>query len=146
MTKARELAELGAAVSVHDNRVDFDRQLQVRGLTDAAQIISLSLDSAEASTIASLYTCPGSTKTIIIGKSAANVLPNNNVDFSAAIMDSATDSSPTHIVKNVTIAPGGTEVIVGGDHKIIMQTADRLKAVASDSDSLDVIVSYVEQT
>ena len=49
-------------------------------------------------------------------------------------------------VKNVTIAPGGTEVIVGGDHKIIMQTADRLKAVASDSDSLDVIVSYVEQT
>ena len=53
MTKARELAELGAAVSVHDNRVDFDRQMQVRGLTDSAQIISLSLDSAEASTIAS---------------------------------------------------------------------------------------------
>ena len=53
MTKARELAELGAAVSVHDNRVDFDRQMQVRGLTDSAQIISLSLDSAEASTLAS---------------------------------------------------------------------------------------------
>ena len=53
MTKARELAELGAAVSVHDNRVDFDRQMQVRGLTDSAQIISLSLDSAEASNIAS---------------------------------------------------------------------------------------------
>ena len=53
MTKARELAELGAAGSVHDNRVDFDRQMQVRGLTDSAQIISLSLDSAEASTIAS---------------------------------------------------------------------------------------------
>ena len=53
MTKARELAELGAAVSVHDNRVDFDRQMQVRGLTDSAQISSLSLDSAEASTIAS---------------------------------------------------------------------------------------------
>ena len=53
MTKARELAELGAAVSVHDNRVDFDRQMQVRGLTDSAQIISLSLDSAVASTIAS---------------------------------------------------------------------------------------------
>ena len=53
MTKARELAELGAAVSVHDNRVDFDRQMQVRGLTDSAQIISLSLDSAESSTISS---------------------------------------------------------------------------------------------
>jgi len=100
----------------------------------------LSTDSA------TLYTCPSATKTIIIGMSAANVLPNQNVNFSAAIMDSATDSDPTHIIRNATIAPGGTEVIVGGDHKIIMQTADRLKAVASDSDSLDVIVSYVEQT
>ena len=40
----------------------------------------LSTDSA------TLYTCPSSTKTIIIGMSAANVLPNNNVNFSAAIM------------------------------------------------------------
>ena len=100
----------------------------------------LSTDSA------TLYTCPSATKTIIIGMSAANVLPNQNVNFSAAIMDSATDSDPTHIIRNATIAPGGTEVIVGGDHKIIMQAGNILKAVSSDSDSLDVIVSYVEQT
>ena len=100
----------------------------------------LSTDSA------TLYTCPGSTKTIIIGMSAANVLPNKNVNFSAAIMDSATDSDPTHIIRNATIAPGGTEVIVGGDHKIILEPTHRLKAVASDSDSLDIVVSFVEQT
>ena len=99
----------------------------------------LSTDSA------SLYTCPSSTKTIIIGMSAANILPNTNVNFSAASMDSASDSTPTHIVKNVTIAPGGTEVIVGGDHKIIMQAGNIINAVSSDSNSLDVIVSYVEQ-
>ena len=78
--------------------------------------------------------------------SAANVLPNTNVNFSAAIMDSATDSDPTHIIRNATIAPGGTEVIVGGDHKIILEPTHRLKAVASDSDSLDIVVSFVEQT
>ena len=100
----------------------------------------LSTDSA------TLYTCPGATKTIIIGMSAANVLPNQNVNFSAAIMDSATDSDPTHIIRNATIAPGGTEVIVGGDHKIILEPTHRLKAVASDSDSLDIVVSFVEQT
>ena len=100
----------------------------------------LSTDSA------TLYTCPSSTKTIIIGMSAANVLPNQNVNFSAAIMDSATDSDPTHIIRNATIAPGGTEVIVGGDHKIILEPTHRLKAVASDSDSLDIVVSFVEQT
>ena len=99
----------------------------------------LSVDSA------TLYTCPGSTKTIIIGMSAANVLSNSNVNFSAGIQDSASGNL-AHIVKNATIAPGGTEVIVGGDHKIIMQAGNILKAVSSDSDSLDVIASYVEQT
>ena len=96
----------------------------------------LSTDSA------TLYTCPSATKTIIIGMSAANVLPNQNVNFSAAIMDSATDFDPTHIIRNATIAPGGTEVIVGGDHKIILEPTHRLKAVASDSDSLDIVVSF----
>ncbi len=52
MTKARELAELGRAVTVHDHRVDFDRQMQVRGITDSAQIQILSTDSAEVVTIA----------------------------------------------------------------------------------------------
>tara|TARA_B100000963_G_scaffold353582_1_gene368527 strand:- start:7810 stop:9255 length:1446 start_codon:yes stop_codon:yes gene_type:complete len=36
MTKARELAELGKAVSVHDNRLDFDRNVVVPGLIDSS--------------------------------------------------------------------------------------------------------------
>jgi len=52
MTKARELAELGKAVSVHDNRVDFDRSIQVPGLLDSAQVLILSTDSSEVTTIA----------------------------------------------------------------------------------------------
>ena len=101
----------------------------------------LSTDSA------TLYTCPSATKTIIIGMSAANVLPNQNVNFSAGIQDSGGAAGQvTHIVKNTTISPGGTEVIVGGDHKIIMQTGNIIKAVASDSDSLDIVISFVEQT
>ena len=52
MTKARELAELGKAVLVHDNRIDFDRQMQVPGLLDSAQVLVISTDSAEVTTIA----------------------------------------------------------------------------------------------
>ena len=101
----------------------------------------LSTDSA------TLYTCPSNTKTIVIGMSAANVLSNNNANFSAGIQDSSGAAARvTHIVKNATVAPGGTEVIVGGDHKIILEPTHRLKAVASDSDSLDIVVSFVEQT
>ena len=52
MTKARELAEFGKVVSVHDNRVDFDRKIQVPGLIDSADIQVFTLDSSEATTIA----------------------------------------------------------------------------------------------
>lgn len=52
MTKARELAELGKAITVHDNRVDFDRSIQVPGLLDSAQVLVLSTDSSEVTTIA----------------------------------------------------------------------------------------------
>ena len=52
MTKARELAELGKVVSVHDNRVDFDRKIQVPWLIDSADIQVFTLDSSEATTIA----------------------------------------------------------------------------------------------
>jgi hypothetical protein len=52
MTKARELAELGGTVTVHDDRVDFDRTIQVPGLIDSAQVQVLSTDSAEVTTIA----------------------------------------------------------------------------------------------
>ena len=52
MTKARELGVIGKAVSVHGNRIDFDRQIQVPGLIDSADIQVFTLDSAEATTIA----------------------------------------------------------------------------------------------
>jgi len=52
VTKARELAELGKAITVHDNRVDFDRSIQVPGLLDSAQVLVLSTDSSEVTTIA----------------------------------------------------------------------------------------------
>lgn len=52
MTKARELAELGNVVTVVDNKVEFDRTIEVPGLLDSAQVLVLSTDSAEVTTIA----------------------------------------------------------------------------------------------
>jgi len=52
MTKARELAELGNVVTVAGNKVEFDRTIEVPGLLDSAQVLVLSTDSAEVTTIA----------------------------------------------------------------------------------------------
>lgn len=98
-----------------------------------------------STTASTLYTTPGSTTTIVIGMTAANILSNSNVNFSVTLHDSA--SAPgVHIVKNATIAPGGSLVPIGGDQKVIMETAHYMKASSSDSDSVDIILSVVEQT
>jgi len=52
MTKARELAELGNVVTISGNKVEFDRTIEVPGLLDSAQVLVLSTDSAEVTTIA----------------------------------------------------------------------------------------------
>tara|TARA_B100002019_G_C20739439_1_gene343251 strand:+ start:70 stop:270 length:201 start_codon:yes stop_codon:yes gene_type:complete len=51
-TKARELGQLAKVITVHDNRVNFDRTIEVPGLVDSAQVQILSTDSAEVTTIA----------------------------------------------------------------------------------------------
>jgi len=52
MTKARELAELGKAVSVHDNRLDFDRAVVIPGLIDAAGTTTIADGSITTAKIA----------------------------------------------------------------------------------------------
>ena len=52
MTKARELAEFGQAVTVVDNQIDVDRTIKASGLLDSSQVLFISTDSAEVTTIA----------------------------------------------------------------------------------------------
>jgi len=51
-TKARELGQLAKAITVNSSSVSFDRTIQVPGLLDSAAVQVISLDSAEANTIA----------------------------------------------------------------------------------------------
>jgi len=52
VTKARELAELAKAVTVVDNKINIDRTIEVPGLLDSSQVLLISTDSAEVTTIA----------------------------------------------------------------------------------------------
>ena len=52
MTKARELAELAKAVTVVDNQIDVDRTIKASGLLDSSQVLLISTDSSEVTTIA----------------------------------------------------------------------------------------------
>ena len=90
-----------------------------------------------------LYTCPAATKTIIIGMTCSNVHTNTQINTDIFLTSGSNDY---HIIKNGTIAVGGTLVPIGGEQKVILEPGDIIKAKSTTASSMDVIMSIVEQT
>ena len=89
---------------------------------------------------ASVYTCPASTQTTLIGLSMANTSASP-ITTDAYVTRSAVDY---YLIKGATIAVGGALVIVGGDQKVVLQAADVLKIVNSAATSGDCFASLLE--
>jgi hypothetical protein len=95
--------------------------------------------TTSASTV---MTVPASTSTTVIGLHIANTTASAiTVDVYATI--SGVDY---YIVKSAPIPVGGALVPVGGDAKLVLETGDALKIVASAVTSADAILSCLELT
>tara|TARA_Y100000813_G_scaffold149017_1_gene109452 strand:- start:128 stop:460 length:333 start_codon:yes stop_codon:yes gene_type:complete len=93
---------------------------------------------------ATLYTCPASTKTIIIGMTCSNIHTNTQINVDIYLTSGG--GLDYYIIKNASIAVGGTLVPIGGEQKVILEPGDAIKAVSTTATSLDIIMSIVEQT
>ena len=93
----------------------------------------------------SVYTAPSSTTTTIVGLSCANTTTTSPIKVGIRVFDSS-ESTHAYVVKNAEIFEGGSLVAVGGDQKLVLETSDILKVVSDTGSSVDVIVSYMEQT
>jgi hypothetical protein len=51
-----------------------------------------------------------------------------------------------YVVKDSLIIPGSTNVLVGGEQKLVLETGDFLSVTSSIANSADVIVSVLEIT
>lgn len=89
---------------------------------------------------ATIYTCPSSTQTTLIGLSVANT-SSNPITTDAYITRSAVDY---YLIKGATVPVGSSLVVVGGDQKVVLQTGDVLKTVTSAASSADVACSLLE--
>jgi hypothetical protein len=89
-----------------------------------------------------VYTCPASTQTTLIGLSVANTSASP-ITTDVYITSGGLDF---YLVKSATVAVGGALVIVGGDQKVVLEVADALKAVTSAASSADVVSSLLEIT
>lgn len=93
----------------------------------------------------SVYTVPSSTTTTIVGLSCANTTTTSPIKVGIRVFDSSA-STHAYVVKNAEIFEGGALVAVGGDQKLVLETGDIIKVVSDTTNSIDVIVSYMEQT
>jgi len=84
----------------------------------------------------SVYTVPSSTTSVMIGLNLSNT--------SASQITADVLLNGTYIIKNVPIPSGSSLDALGG--KIILETNDNVVVESDTANSLDVILSVLEQT
>ena len=97
-------------------------------------------------TLTNVYTCPGSTTTIILGASLANTSTNPiGGSIKLAKNGSGASADDVFIVKAAPVPVGSAVEIMAGN-KVVMEAADILQFQSDTAESLDVTVSMLEIT
>ena len=94
-----------------------------------------------------LYTCPSSTQTIVIGLTLCNVHTTSiTADVQLVSDTSDTETNETVLlIKDVSIPAGSSlELLTGG--KVVLQTTDILKIDCSVTGKIDATLSILEIT
>ena len=102
---------------------------------------------ASAGTPLTLYTCPSSTTTVVIGLTLCNIHTSTvTADVQLVSDTSDTETNETVLlIKDVTIPAGASlELLTGG--KVVVQATDIIKIDCSVSAKIDATLSILEIT
>ena len=99
-----------------------------------------SISGSIGTTGVTVYTVPTNTSTTVIGMSVANTTVNN-ISVSAAL---TSGSSFVYLVRNATVPAGGSVVLIGGEQKLVLMSANSLSVTSSAATSADVVTSVLE--
>lgn len=105
-------------------------------------------DTAIGTSPATVFTCPSSTQTTIIGLSVANIVASQilvDVQLDASGRTSGAEDS-VYLVKAAPIPVGGSLILIGGDHKVVMEPGDVIKVTSDTASSADVVLSHLDIT
>ena len=87
----------------------------------------------------SVYTATASSQTTLIGMTVAN-LTTAVVTADVYITRAGVDY---YISKGFDIIPASTQILIGGDQKIVLQPSDIVKVVSNTATAVDVILSML---
>lgn len=99
--------------------------------------------STAAATDMTIYTCPASTETTIIGLTIANIA-SSQITVDVKLENS--DGDNVFLIKDAPIPTGSSFVPVGGDQKIVLEASDVLKVQSDTANSADTTMSILEIT
>jgi len=97
--------------------------------------------------LVTVYTVPGSTKTVIIGLTIANV-KGSSVTADAQIVtasSSGENADNVYIAKSIPL-PSGSSIEIMAGNKIVLEAGDIVKVKSSVSNGVDAILSVMEIT
>ncbi|MDA7491589.1 hypothetical protein N8464_00330 [bacterium] len=94
--------------------------------------------------LSSIYTCPSNTTSTIIGMYLCNQ-SGGSIEATVEFYDAST-STHVGIVSNTPIPSGTSIAVIGGDAKVVLEAADAIKVQSNVVNSIDVVLSYLEQT
>ncbi len=103
-------------------------------------------DTGVGTTLASIYTCPASTETTVIGLSVSNIVSSQiliDVQLDASCRTSGAEDS-VYLVKGAPVPVGGSLVVIGGDQKVVMEPGDVIKVKSDTASSADVVLSHLD--
>ena len=102
---------------------------------------------ATAGSPLTLYTCPGSTSTVVLGLLLWNVdTSQRTVDVKIESDTSDTETNQTvFLVKDAPVPAGGTLELLAGN-KVVLQATDVLKIDADVASKIDATLSIMEIT
>ena len=102
---------------------------------------------ATAGSPLTLYTCPGSTSTVVLGLLLCNVdTSQRTVDVKIESDTSDTETNQTvFLVKDAPVPAGGTLELLAGN-KVVLQATDVLKIDADVASKIDATLSFMEIT
>jgi hypothetical protein len=91
-----------------------------------------------------VYEAPAGAAATVIGVNVSNTA-TQNISVSVMLRDNIGNKC-AYLVKNALIVQGSSNVMVGGDQKVVLKSTDFISVTSSLAASADVIVSVLELT
>mgnify|MGYP000612952393 CR=1 FL=1 len=108
------------------------------------ELFKNSINGSIGTTGVVVYEAPIGSSATVIGVNVANA-NSNNISVSVMMRDISANKV-VYVVKDALIVPGSSNVLVGGEQKLVLESGDFLSVTSSLANSADVIVSVLEIT